>query len=351
MTGPLRHVAVSAFRRIGLLRALRRVEDRTRAVVLRYHSVSEPGEASEAYRGAGIAVPPALFERQMRYLRDFYQVVTLDHLIECSSAGTPFPARAVAITFDDGYRDNYANALPVLESLGLPATVYVTTDAIGDGWRFWISRLRFVLLRTREPRIELPELGIVDLSSRSARQAAVHRVTLALKRLAVAARDEQLSRVSDAAGVPRPADAAGWMMNWPELRLMADAGIEIGAHSRTHPILTRLEPDQARAEIAGSREALERGLDRPVSHFAYPNGGGIVNHDDAVAALVRETGLRSAATSVEGPLRLGADPFRLNRVAVSERYGLDGFALCLERDRVSQGVALRGLRRVTGAGS
>ena len=197
MSGPLRQLAVSTFKRVGLLRALRRIEDRTRAIVLRYHSVSEPSERNEAYRGAGIAVSPELFERQMRYLSDSYQVVPLDRLVERSGAGAPFPARAVAITFDDGYRDNYTNALPVLDSLGLAATVYVTTDAIGDGWRFWVSRLRFVLLRTRESRIELPELGSVDLSDPSAREASIGRVTLALKQLTVAARDEQLSRLCD----------------------------------------------------------------------------------------------------------------------------------------------------------
>lgn len=348
MRRAIRRVVVGALERSGLLPFLRRRADLTRAMVLRYHSVSEPTAANDCYRCPSIATSPETFERQIRFLAERYRVVPLGLLVDHLAAGEPFPARAVALTFDDGYRDNYLYVLPILRALGLPATVFVTTDAIGDGWRFWVSRLRFVLLQSRTPWLEVPVLGPVPLRTRGDRLRTIDRLTLELKRLPPEPRDAHLERLVAAAGIAEPPPAAArWMMDWTELREMAAAGIEIGAHTRTHPVLTRVPAEEATVEIADSRRVLEEGLGRPVVHFAYPNGGGVSNHDARVAAMVREAGFRSAATSDRGPLRLGDDPFRLRRVGVSERHGLDGLALHLEGDRLLRVARRREVSRPT----
>jgi peptidoglycan/xylan/chitin deacetylase (PgdA/CDA1 family) len=330
-----RRALVGAMEAAGILPASRRRVDPGRAVILRYHSVSDFDASGRLYRSASIALTPDMFERQMRFLADRYRVVPLSRLVQCLLDGEPFPQRAVAITFDDGYRDNFVHALPILRSFGFPATVYVTTGAIGDGWRFWPSRLRSVLLDTPKSRIDLDGVGAVDLSSERAREDAVKRLTRHFKLQTNEVRAALLDRLVAETGHVEPLHGSdAWFMNWQELRAMAAAGIEIGAHTLTHPILTRLSDEAADREIRRSREDLETGLGAPVHHFAYPNGGGVINHDTRIANLVRAAGFRSATTSINGVVRRETDPFRISRLGVAQRHSVDGLALNLERDRL-----------------
>ena len=330
-----RRVLVGAMEGAGILPAARRRTDPGRAVILRYHSVSHFDSATRLYRAASIALTPEMFERQMRFVADWYQVVPLSRLVDCVEHGEAFPHRSLAITFDDGYRDNFVHALPVLRSFGFPATVYVTTGAIGDGWRFWLARVRASILEASRNRIDLQELGRFDLSSERDREGAVRQLTRRLKLLTSKDREAAIERLAGETGCTAPVSGSErWFMDWAELKEMAAADIDIGAHTQSHPILTRLTDEAADLEIRRSREELEAGLGRSVHHFAYPNGGGVVNHDTRIANLVRRAGFRSAATSVDGVLRLGADPFRLRRLGIAQRQALDGFAMKLERDRV-----------------
>ena len=330
-----RRLLVGGMEASGVLPAVRRRTEPQRAVILRYHSVSPFDAATRLYRSGTIAVSPATFERQMRFLAQWYQVVPLSRVVDCLDRGEAFPHRAVAITFDDGYRDNFVHALPVLRSFGFQATVYVATGAIGDGWRFWLARVRACILRSSRSRIDLESLGQFDVSSDRERETAVNRLTRQLKLLTSEERASAIERIAAETGITVPVQGSnGWFMDWDQLREMAAGGIEIGAHTHTHPILTRLSDESADSEIRKSRDELERGLGRPVHHFAYPNGGGVVNHDARIVGLVRAAGFRSASTSIDGVLRLGADPFRLRRLGIAERQSLDGFAFKLERDRV-----------------
>lgn len=330
-----RRVLVGLLEATGTLPAIRRRSNPDRAAILRYHSVSYFDGPARLYRSASIAVTPETFERQMRFLSDWYQVLPLGSLVDCLLQGKAFPPRAVAITFDDGYRDNFVHAWPILRAYQCPATVYVTSGAVGDGWRFWLSRVRACILATSRARIDLGVLGRFDFSSTRAREAAVQRLTAQLKRLSVEERDASIDRLVVETGYSSPvAGSNQWFMDWSELRAMADAGIEIGAHTHSHPILTRLTDAAAANEIQRSRHDLEARLGRPVRHFAYPNGGGVINHDARIAHLVQSAGFDSAATSVNGVLRLGADPYRISRLGVAERHGVDGLALNLERDRL-----------------
>jgi glycosyltransferase involved in cell wall biosynthesis len=318
-----------------ILPAARRRVDTGRAVILRYHSVSHFDSSGRLYRSPSIAVTPETFERQMRFLADWYQVVPLNTLVDCLLHDKAFPQHAVAVTFDDGYRDNFMCAFPVLRSLGLPATVYVTTGAIGNGWRFWLARVRACILATSKTGIDLDGLGRFDLSSERARENAVEHLVKRLKLFTNEERESSIERLVSETGHRVPlTDSDNWFMTWGELKDMSAAGIDIGSHTRSHPILTRLSDESAATEIRRSREELESALGRAVHHFAYPNGGGVLNHDARIVNLVRNAGFRSAATSVNGVVRRGADPFRISRIGIAQRHGLDGLALNLERDRL-----------------
>jgi len=330
----------------GLLPLLRRQPDPGRAVILRYHSVSEPRADNDLYRSPSISIAPGTFERQMRFLAARYEVVPLGLLAECLAAGRPFPPRAVAITFDDGYRDNYLHALPCLRELALPATIFATAGSIGNGWGFWVSRVRAIILRARSSELEHAELGRMDLRTPAAREGWIEFLTREICGMAPSEADAELARLSSLAGVEESfTGGRGWMMTWDELRETAAAGIEIGAHTVHHPVLTQRSDEEAAAEISESRRILEEGLGRPVLHFAYPNAPWVRNQDERVARLVRQAGFLSASTSEEGPVRSGDDLYRLPRLAVAERDAVRGLAFNLERDRIPGAPANRGRRR------
>lgn len=331
----VRPFLVGALELSGVLPALRRRRDDGRAVILTYHSVSDPTKENEIYRSPDIATSPALFARQMSYLREHYSVVPLAELVDCLRSGRGFPAKAVAITFDDGYKDNHDVALPILKRFGFPATVFVTTDAIGDGWAFWPARVRAILLKSARSRFEVGGLGAIGLDGPEDRTTAIRRITRFLKRLGTSERRAALARLLEDSGLEGPAAGAdGWMMTWDEVRAMSAAGVEFGSHTRSHPILTTLGDEEVVQEISDSRRRIEEEIGKPVLDLAYPNGSDAQNFDDRVSALVARSGFRSASSSRTGPIHLGCDRFQLSRVSISERHKLDGLALALERDRV-----------------
>jgi len=177
----------------------------TRALVLMYHLVAEPLSAQEAR----YCCPPKRFESQMRHLRDSgAPLVTLDALVEALDRRREWPQFAVAVTFDDGFADTLAHALPILGRYGIPATMFAVADRLG-GVNDWMSRRGF------------PERRLVSAS---------------------------------------------------ELREMSAAGVAIGSHTRTHPRLPEVDARAKREEIGGSKHRLEDVLGCAVSSFAYPYG-------------------------------------------------------------------------------
>jgi peptidoglycan/xylan/chitin deacetylase (PgdA/CDA1 family) len=331
----IRRALVGALEMSGVLPEIRRHGTYDRGVILTYHSISEPTEENERYRSADIAISPAVFELQMRFLLKHYSVVPLGALVDSLLTGRAFPPRGVAITFDDGYRDNFTTALPILTRLGIPATVFVTTDAIGDGWAFWVSRLRAILHDAPQSSLTVEGIGEIDLSAPSIRRREIKRVTRLLKSLGRMERKGALDRLLEASGLPTPLpESTTWMMTWDEVRAMANAGIEIGAHTRSHPILTTLSDLEVIDEVTVSRDRVQTEIGGPVRHFAFPNGAAGVNFDDRVSDLVRRSGYSSASTSVRGAIRAESHPFQIPRLSISERHKLDGLAFDLERYRL-----------------
>lgn len=267
--------------------------------VLMYHRLRDDGHP--------LSVPPARFEAQLRWIERVYRPVTLSDLLDGMERGEP-PRGALAITFDDGYLDNYTEAFPRLKALGIPATFFVTTGNVGERRYFWWDRVRLGLRSEPEILSAWPELG-EQLAGRS-RETQIQAVTEALKEIP---QDRALALMETLCEPLIPPEDE--TMTWDQLAEMADAGMEIGSHTVSHPILTRLSAAGAAAELAGSRAVLEERLGRPVRHFAYPNGQPADLSGD-LARMVREAGYRSACTTVAGRVTRGSDPYLLPRIGV-----------------------------------
>ena len=292
--------------------------------VLTYHRVVGP-DAADAPSPSLVSATPAVFAEQMRHLARRYRVIPADEVVWAYRAGRRLPDRAVLITFDDAYRDVGEIAWPILRRFGLPATVFVPTAHPDGGRTFWWDRLHHALGATSCVVLDVVPLGRLPLHTPEARRAALRVLQGHLKSLphadAMRLVDELCDRLGLAAAQP-PSNVHGW----DELRQLARDGMTIGAHTRTHPALTRLPLHEARAEIGGSREDVRREVGTVPVIFAYPFGA----HDDRVVEAARAEGFDLAVTCLDGHARIPAcDPLRLCRTNITPRTSSVVFRLRL----------------------
>jgi peptidoglycan/xylan/chitin deacetylase (PgdA/CDA1 family) len=308
----------------------RRAVGGRRVLILSYHRVV--GDfAQEAKRSLyTLNIEQKTFRRHLEVLQESHDVVSLDEALSVLD-GTRQAARDVAVvTFDDGYQDVYQHAFPVLRDLRIPAVVYVPSGFIGTGRRLGHDRLFAALRRMRERGIGPMAVGagnpgerwLIDaLEGDAPPEVALERLiarhpTPGLLRLADALDD----RLGLAAYKPPEGELP---MSWEMLREMEAFGIVAGAHTAEHTVLTNQRLDDARREIALCKAALEKGLKRPVKHFAYCNG----YYSAGVAQALKAEGFVSAVTTEDMPNAPGVDPFALKRKVLWEASsaGILGF--------------------------
>jgi peptidoglycan/xylan/chitin deacetylase (PgdA/CDA1 family) len=313
-----------------------------RTAILRYHSVSTAADGTHLCLDPGLAVSPENFDRQCAYLARHYRVISLDEVVERLNQGKDLPAKAVALTFDDGYLDNYTRAFPILKRHGLPATFYVTTDCIDNRALLWTGLLRFVIFTTRVPVLETrePLAFRLPLASDQERREAFTKLIVTMKNIPTPRRLALLEAVRVAGGIDDLSPLRSIMMSWDHVRTMHRGGMTFGAHTLSHPNLPNAAPEEAEREIIGSRDALAEQIGERVRHFSYPNGRGSAHLTEAIKQMVRGAEFDSATTSLNGSVNLGDDVFALRRIGIYSRHGaLPEFTLDIERAKLSNGDA------------
>jgi peptidoglycan/xylan/chitin deacetylase (PgdA/CDA1 family) len=261
----------------------------------------------------------AAFRERMQWLREYFTVLPLDEAVSALARGT-LPARAAAITFDDGYADNATVALPALCELGLTATFFVSSGYL-DGGRMWNDTLIEVVRSARGPVLDASAAGLGrhELPDLAARRRAIGALVMAVKYLPPAERRERVETLRIAAGVPASDDV---MMTSAQVRALAAAGMGIGAHTLSHPILARIPLEEARREIEQGRERLEAITGRKVSLIAYPNGVPDRDYRREHVGLVRGLGFAAAFSTARGAAGRGDSPFELPRFTPWDRTRL-----------------------------
>jgi|SRR5581483_3731498 len=308
-----------------------------RAAILRYHSVSTQADGTHLCLDPGLAVSPEHFDGQCAYLARHYRVISLDEMVDRLQNGRSLPPKAVALTFDDGYLDNYTHAFPILRSHGLTATFYVSTGCIDNRVTLWTGLLRFCVFTSTVPVLELrsPIALRLPIATEAQRRDAFTRLVITMKNIPTADRLALLEEVRRAGDIDDLSPLSSIMMSWDQVREMAHGGQSIGAHTITHPNLPNATPDEARREIFGSRDELASELGMPIRHFSYPNGRGSAHLTDFVKALVRDAGFDSSTTSITGSVQAGDDLFALRRIGIYRRHGvLPEFSLGIERGKI-----------------
>jgi CelD/BcsL family acetyltransferase involved in cellulose biosynthesis/peptidoglycan/xylan/chitin deacetylase (PgdA/CDA1 family) len=265
------------------------------------------------------ALPSRLFRAQMEYIARNFRVVSLDDLWRANHPenGCKY---SVALTFDDGYRDNYLHAFPILRELGLPATIFLATGYIESGESPWHDQVRLAFKLTTQTRLSLAGVAGAEcgLDDQAQRLQALQRTLAWLRGLDEPSRSEALRALFGALRVSGPLSLPNVMLNWDEIRRMAKCDISFGAHTITHPVLAKLPSERLTEEITGSKKTIEERLQAPVRHFAYPFGREFDIGDQARNA-VQQAGFATAVTTIWGFNRPGDDPYMLKRFTPRER--------------------------------
>jgi peptidoglycan/xylan/chitin deacetylase (PgdA/CDA1 family) len=287
--------------------------------VLTYHRVDEPQRRPELYPGL-ISATPEAFDQQMSYLAANYNVVSMPELLDACARGRVLPPRSVMITFDDACCDFAEHAWPTLKRYRLPATLFVPTAFPDQLERsFWWDQLYQALALTEQRDSLDTPLGRLPLRTPTQRTQAFGQLKDYVKTLPHQAAMEWVDRTCAALGSARPAHN---VLSWNELRRLAREGVTLGAHTRIHPLMNRVSPEEVRAEAVGSLRDLEREIGQVPPIFAYPSGG---FNNDVVHTLTRE-GFKLAFTTVRGVNDMhDADRLRLRRINIGRRTNLSIF--------------------------
>ena len=306
--------------RLGIFSAcLEITKERTR--ILMYHRFTDKEMDEEK-------TPGRVFEEEICYAKERFRFMDMEEYLGRVKNGKEVPDKTAIVTVDDGYRDFYEIAYPVLRKHAVPATVFLTTDFIdGKGW-LWIDIIRYALKETTRDGLTIEIAGKThELSIRDEKETrwASRTLGVACKTLSPQDRTATLEKLLEMLGVELPArpteDFAP--LTWAQVIEMHRDGISFGAHTCSHPILTRVERDRALYEIAESKKRIEENLGRQVVSFCYPNGfeG---DYDAELKRTVETEGFWGATTAVYGMNGRGSDRYELRRIPAGYRQ-LVGF--------------------------
>ena len=313
---------------LGILQLLQRVLLRHKSVVLMYHRVLTEEQRARTGSHPGIVVTRETFARQMKVLSERFAVLSITDFADRLTTRRPFANSSCLITFDDGWIDNYTNALPILREHGLHALVFLPVNYIGSDRVFWREALTNLVCRARVELAQHPE-------RRPRFEGLLQSAGLA--RLLDLAGDDEPATISEALGAlkgtnPAPIEtliidfaselavplaslcATDGFMNWDQVNAMATDGVAFGGHGAEHLLLTTLSSSEVRADVGTARRTIPDALMAGVPTFSYPNG----SWSPAVAGAVQELGYRLAFTTESGPVESTDSPLTLRRVNIHE---------------------------------
>ncbi len=318
----LRHRLTFWLDRAGVVDALReRRRDRDALSVLTFHRVCALPDGYPLDRGV-FDTNPERFEELCAWLAEHCHVIGLDRLREAVLEGAPLPPRAVMLTFDDGYADNHAVALPLLTKYGLVATFFIATQFIEQRRLFWWDRVSYALRATRADELVLDYPAPLRFRLPQEVPQAMFTLSVLIKELhgldlerLLDAIDEGVGLGCDPARERTLADEV--LMTWEQIRELSRAGMSVQSHTRWHRTIHTLETPALAAELEGSRRDLERELEgEAVYALAYPVGKD-VSVLESVTRAVADAGYQLAFTNNTGVASLVRHaPLFLPRLAV-----------------------------------
>jgi len=299
------------------LMVFKKVKKEHSAAILVYHRVVDDNTNEFLYKGAAIHHHIKDFKREILFISKWFKIISMDDLISNIKNKKNFSAPSIAITFDDGYRDNYTLAYPVLRQFGLAATIYLVTGLLGTYKRTWLDEIEYALLNTNANCLTFPRLfedEVLNISSLEEKLNANKKIGEALKRIDNKKKWELICELYNRLGVNRDSitNQNRRMLNWEEIKEMSENNISFGAHTHSHPILTQMSIEEAKQEITTSKKIIENELHISTDHFAFPNGTSI-DFNEELRQFCIDIGFKSVTTVEYGTNDMKSDPYSLKR--------------------------------------
>lgn len=279
-----------------------RLLNRRRILVLTYHRFAETEIEGK--------ISAAQFRAHLQFLKANYRVLPLAEIVENLRAGKSLPVNTAAVTIDDGYRDAFEIAFPLLKQFQIPATLFVITDFLDRKCWLWTDKARVLAANTTLSEIEF-ENRKFDLNGAASRKIVAAKINERLKRLPDAEKERRLADLQksfavDLSEIPAPEFSA---INWNEAKEMDENGVAVESHTVSHPILTNISDERLGFELTQSKRRLGEILGRETNLFCYPNGG----YDERAKKFVAEAGFHAAVTTDLGFNDSDSDLFALKR--------------------------------------
>lgn len=254
-------------------------------------------------------VDKTAFTWQMELLSKYFNVLPLHNALQLLQKNE-LPPRAVSITFDDGYADNFTNALPILKRFNLSSVFFIAHGFINGG-RMWNDTVIEAIRHYAEPELDLTDIGLgcFDVVTAYDKNQAVIQILHQIKHLPPILRDEYTNHIAEKSG-NIPSDL---MMTSEQVIELYANGMEIGGHTVNHPILAKLDLNTARQEISDNKKYLENLLNTSLRLFAYPNGKPIQDYLPEQIQLVKEAGYKAAVSTQNSVADFSSDPWQLPR--------------------------------------
>ena len=272
-------------------------------------------------------IDTSVFEKQIKYLKKTHTIMSLEDFAKNINKKKKLPKRVAIITFDDGYKDNYKNAYPILKKYKIPATIFLTTGHIDNDKLFWWDKLGYILLNLKQEEITLKDFGVIKPSliqkSRNTFDETMYRFSniTEQKKLEII---KELERIFNK-DIPKEIGKNN-TLSWDNIKEMSENNIYFGAHSVNHPILTQIPLKQAEYEISQSKTDIEKRINQKITAFSYPNGLADDYNKDIID-LLQKHGFICSVTRIPNTITQKTNLFELGRVPPGWNY--ESFKFCI----------------------
>jgi peptidoglycan/xylan/chitin deacetylase (PgdA/CDA1 family) len=293
--------------------------------ILTYHRILPKPIIEQVYSSPDIIVSSQSFEKQMQFIAETCNAISLKSYIVSVKNQLTLPKRTVIITFDDGWKDNFNYAFPILKRLKIPATIFLTTGYIEQKDIFWQEQIRYLLhiiKDNKQTKLELknylikfkndlPELSKIS----SLNIIDDENIITILKSIDQKLHNNFINELMKILNYPQLPYHMHDFLDWNDIRIMKNHGLEFGSHTVNHLLLDKTDKDTLWNELKKSKEQIEMRIGEEVYALAYPNG----NFNNDVIEAAQKTGYLCAVTTIEGNNTTHCDLMRLKRINISEK--------------------------------
>lgn len=314
-----------------LLNLIEKLTQISSLIILNYHRVINLSNEFNLDKGV-ISATPKNFEKQIKYVSKKYNVISFDMLIDYIQNKTKLPKNPLIITFDDGYKDNYTNAYPILKKYNVLATFFLTIDFIEKKRLPWWDKLVYIINKTKISKLNLSNIGVYDLSSKEKKLESTIKINKKIKNNGLD-KEKILKKISDILKVKLNKNLSkDLFLSWEDVKEMSKNDMSFGAHTLTHCSLAQVSLEKAKKEVTQSKLKIEKELNKKIEIFSYPYGEQ-THFNDKIKKMLKNSKYSCAVSTEFGFNYISnkLDFFSLNRIGIQNQDNLFFFKLKLNR--------------------